>query len=278
MSQKESQEPVSTTTSLQHVKCQLWVFAIFLVVLVLLAACGASPSSRGELGDDQRLLASCDSAHPPASWVAIDGTGSSAADAITAERMTATETIVRQTAVCSGRLRVIVFSSSSAATTILFDGPLKMDGATDNARLKRVPAAVADVMDKIRKTYGPAVASLSQGGSDITAQYRLAGEWAGQLEGDHRLHLYLLTDGFQNIGVDLGARAVRKDEAAALAQQVAVPMLPEATVVVAGLGRIAGTPPPSNVVEGLIAYYDALCRKTAAARCVSVTDYATEGK
>jgi hypothetical protein len=243
-----------------------------------LAGCGASSSPRGELDENQAILATCDPAAPPASFVQIDGTGSSNSDAILNERMTAIEQIVRRTAICSGHLRVILFSSSSAATAPLFDGPLDLEGATTNAKLKRVPALVSSTMDQIRKTYRPAVAGLSGGGSDITAQYRLASEWISQLGGNLKLHLYVLSDGFQNFGVDLGARALTRQEATGLADQAAVPQLPGASVVVAGLGRVAGNPPPSQVVEGLVAYYDRLCQRTGAAKCVSVTDYATEGR
>jgi hypothetical protein len=209
---------------------------------ILLTACSSGSSPRAELADNQQILATCDPSAPPASFVQVDGTGSSASEAITAERMTAVEQIVRRTAICSGHLRVIVFTSSSSATAPLFDGPLQPYGATDNARLKRVPALVSEVMDRIKKAYGPTVASLSGGGSDIVAQLRLAGEWISQLGGNLRLHLYVLSDGVQNVGVDLGARALTKQEAAALADQVAVPQLPGASVVVAGLGRVAGTP------------------------------------
>jgi hypothetical protein len=244
---------------------------------VLATACQAVPP-RGELGEDQQVLATCDPAAPPASFVQIDGTGSSASEAIITERMTAVEQIVRRTAICSGRLRVIVFSSSSSATAPLFDGPLHLDGATDNARLKRVPALVGTVMEQIKQAYGPAAAGLSNTGSDITAQYRLASEWTQQLGGTFRLHLYMFTDGFQNVGVDLISRALSAQEAADLAAQIAVPKLPGALVVVAGLGHVVGTPPPSNLVEGLVSFYDALCAKTAAAKCLSVTDYAVAGR
>jgi len=252
--------------------------AVVLAVMIALTACGTASSSRGDLATNQHLLTTCDPAAPPASLVQIDGTGSSASNTIVAERMTAIESIVRRTAICSGHLRVIVFSASSAATTTLFDGPLRLPGATDNARLKRVPGVVSDVMAKIREAYGPAVAGLAKGGSDITAQYRLASEWTQQVGGPFRLHLYVLTDGFQNIGVDLSARPLSKQEAASLADQVAVPQLAGASVTVAGLGRVAGSPPSSDVVEGLVAYYDALCQKTGAAQCISVTDYTPEGR
>lgn len=245
---------------------------------VALVACSSPSSTPGDMASNQQLLAQCDPAKPPAALVEVDGTGSSNADSITAERMQAIESIATRTAVCSGYLRVLVFSSSSAATTVLFEGPLQMDGATDNARLRRVPGAVTDVMAKIRATYGPAVAALPQNGSDIQAQYRLASEWIQQLGSAYRLDLTVFTDGFQNVGVDLGARALSKPDATALADKVNVPKLPGANVVVAGLGRIAEGTPPSTVVEGLVAYYDELCHNTSAAKCSSVTDYTEAGR
>ncbi|TNC23710.1 hypothetical protein [Amycolatopsis alkalitolerans] len=249
-----------------------------LTATIAFTACGSPSSTPGDMAANQQRLAQCDPAKPPASLVEIDGTGSSDAASITTERMQAIESIATRTAVCSGDLRVLAFSSSSAATTVLFDGPLKMDGATDNARLRRVPGAVSDVMAKIRAAYGPAVAALPQNGSDITAQYRLASEWMQQIGDSYRLDLTVFTDGFQNIGVDLRARALSKQEATALADKVNVPKLPGASVVVAGLGRIAEGTPPSAVVEGLVAYYDELCHNTGAAKCSSVTDYAQAGR
>lgn len=256
--------------------CRVATAATLLVTVV--TGCGATTPPRGELGEMQQLLATCDPATAPAALVEVDGTGSSNSDAIMGERLTVIEKIVRRTAVCSGHLRVTVFSTSSTATTVLFDGALRMDGATDNARLKRVPEAVSGVMEKVRSGYGPAVAALPQSGSDITAQLRLASEWIGQLSDGYRLNLYVLTDGFQNVGVDLGARPLSKQEASALAEQAAVPELAGASVVVAGLGRVATEAPPSALVEGLVTYYEALCKRTTATTCLAVSDYATAGR
>ena len=249
-----------------------------LTVAVAAAACGSPSSAPDELAANQQRLTQCVPAKPPAALVEVDGTGSSASDQITEERMQTIESIATRTAVCSGHLRVLVFSSSSAASATLFDGSLKMAGATDNARLRRVPAAVADLMAKVRAAYAPAVAALPQNGSDITAQYRLASEWVQQLGGLYRLNLTILTDGFQNVGVDLGAHPLGTQEAVALADKVAVPKLLGASVVVAGLGRIAKGTPSSAMVEGLVAYYDELCHRSSATMCTSVTDYAEAGK
>lgn len=255
------------------------VAALLGVVSVSACGVGASSGARGELAQDQRLRASCDPDAPPAADIQLDGTGSSASAQITQQRMAAVRDLVRTTAVCEGRLRVSVFSSSSAATTSLYDGALQLAGATTNARLKRVPRLVDQVMTTVRTRYTPAAASLDGGGSDITAQYRLAAEWLGQLGGKHHLRLVLLTDGFQNVGsARLSAKTLAQAGPQALASRVAVPRLSGAEIIVAGLGRVAGKPPSSATTEGLVAFYDALCHKAGAARCVSVTDYSTAGR
>ncbi|MBB1152469.1 hypothetical protein [Amycolatopsis dendrobii] len=267
-------------------RCFLSAYVSFLsrIVVVLLAAvlavtaCGAPTSAPNDLATNQQRLTQCDPARPPAALVAIDGTGSSASDQIAQERMQVVEAIATRTAVCGGHLRVLVFTASSAAATVLFDGSLKMAGATDNARLRRVPAAVAELMATVRAAYAPTVAALPRSASDITAQYRLASEWVQQLGGPYRLDFTILTDGFQNVRVDLGARALSKQEAAALADQETVPTLSGASVTAAGLGRIANGTPSSSVVEGLVAYYDELCRHASAVKCTSVTDYAEAAK
>jgi len=248
-------------------------FTTLVVLTAITSACGASSSPQGELAENQQILATCDPAAPPASFIQLDGTDSNNSAAIAEERMAAIEPIVQETAVCSGHLRIVAFSVSSAATAVLFDGPLHLDGATDNARLKRVPALVSHVMGEIKKEYEPAIAALPLGGSDVTAMYRLAGEWIDQLGDPFRLRLYLFTDGIQNVGVDLGSQILTDQAATELADTFDVPQLLGASVTVAGLGRVAGPPLPSALVEGLISFYNALCKRAKAAHCVSVTDY-----
>ncbi|HEX3786116.1 MAG TPA: hypothetical protein VHX38_41240 [Pseudonocardiaceae bacterium] len=252
--------------------------ALLIAGLITLTACATTSSPATALGQDKATLATCDSQHAPASWVAIDGTGSSAADSIYKERLAAIESITRTTAICSGYLRVIVFSASSVATTVLYDGSLAQPGATENARLLRVPGAVASVMNQVKKGYGPAVAGLDPRDSDILGQYANAAQWTEQLGGSYRLHLYLLTDGFETAHFNFYAQPPTPGDAAGLAQQVSLPSLPGAIVVAAGLGREVGPSAPSTVVDGLVAFYNAVCHRTGAAKCVSVSDYQAAGK
>lgn len=254
------------------------VAASLLTTAALVIGCGFSTSPATALAENQRILSTCDQSHAPAAWVAIDGTGSSASKGILAERLTALQSIVQQTTVCSGYLKVIVFSASSVASTTLFDGSLRQSGATSNARLQRVPKAVDSVMATIRKSYDAAAKHLSPDGSDIDGQYEEAAEWFRQLGGVYRLQLDLLTDGFQNVGgVNLGTHVLDQQQAIAVVARVPVPDLSGAAITVAGLGRVKDSTPSSAVVDGLVAYYNALCHRARAARCISVSDYQTAG-
>lgn len=233
----------------------------------------ACSSPNANTSSDQAILAACTPDKQVAADVEIDGSGSSAGDAITTERLAITADVVRRTAICGGHLLVRAFSTSSGATLTIYDGELSLPGATDNARLRRVDALVEKVMADISAKYSDAIAALPDGGSGITSVYRLAGEYAAQLGDSYQLHLYVLTDGLNNIGTDLQSQVLTPEQATDLAATVSVPELPGASITVAGLGRVDGDPAPSALVEGLVAFYNALCVKTSAKTCVSVTDY-----
>ena len=246
--------------------------AIGVLLLSSLAGCSVLGAHGAQSGDDA-ILAACNPDKQVAADVGIDGSGSSSGDTITTERLAITADVVRRTAICGGHLRVRAFSASSGATVTIYDDGLSLPGATENARLRRVDALVEKVMAEITAKYGDAIAALPGGGSDITSVYRLAGEYAAQLGDGYQLHLFVLTDGLNNIGTDLTLQVLTPEQATDLASAVNVPALPGSSITVAGLGRIDGDAAPSALVEGLVAFYNALCVKTGAKTCVSVTDY-----
>lgn len=249
-----------------------------LLGIIMLAGCGIASAPPGELGQDQKILASCPKDTQLASKVDLDVSGSSRTATLQPERAAVISDVARQTAICGGHLQVKVFSGTSAATEVLYDGELTLPGATDNARLRRVPGLVDGVIATVTQAYGSKVAQLDPGSSDIVAEVRLAREYANQLGNGYQLHLTLLTDGFQTAGFDLGGSALTDAQAAALADKVEVPKLPGAHVTVAGIGKVVDQPPSSAVVDGVIAFYNALCARTEAASCVSVTDYTPAGR
>jgi hypothetical protein len=226
------------------------------------------------LGQNQQLLASCPKEGKLATLIDDDETGSRVDPVTTKQDQSVIEQEVTQTAVCNGRITVDMFSSSSGSTATVYDQNIDLPGATDNARLLQVPAAVKKIMKQIRANWAPALATLPQDGTDIAGLYRLAGEYDEQLSAGTHLDWLILTDGFNNLGgMDLETHALSPAQAQTLAAQVPVPSLTGASVTVAGLGRVAGSPAPSAVIDGLVAFYNALCARTHAAKCVSVTDW-----
>lgn len=249
--------------------------AFSVLLVVVLTGCSAAP--QGELAAAKKLLASCPTAQL-AGYAEIDTSGSVRAAAMPEAYAGALRDLVRRTAVCGGHLHVGAFSDTAASTVTLYDGDLQMPGSTENARLRRVPQAVEDVMKTVDDAYSQKVPGLSPGGTDILAQYRLAHEYLQQLSGTRQLDLLLLTDGYQNAGFVLGDRALADAEAKALATQADVPQLPGARITVAGIGKTAGQDSAStDIITGMKVFYDALCQRTGATTCVSVTDHTPTG-
>lgn len=239
----------------------------------MLSACGIAGHATGELGEDQRLLASCPD-KKLASMVSVDVSGTGRDDEIARQHLGAISFVVRRAAICGGHVRVTAFAGTSAVTRELFDGELELPGATDIAKLRRAPALVEEVMNAVIDGYREALTGPPQGdGSDITGQYRLAQEYAGQLGDEYLLEFLLCTDGFQTTGPGAVDHPLSADEATQLVERLDLPGLPGAKVIVAGLGKVRGTPPPSDVVVGLVRFYDAVCARTGAAECQSVTDF-----
>lgn len=270
---------VNTSTVRRRRQSTRTIGVLLAVVLVLaMSACGINGTPQGALGQAQQILASCPKGTKLASEVDTDVSGSSRTATLQPERLNAISDMARQTAICGGHLQVTAFSVSSAATVVLFDGELNLPGATDNARLRRVPDLVTTIMATVTQAYGTKIQQLSPGGSDIVGQYRLAAEYWNQLGAGYKLNLLLLTDGLQNAGFSLGDAPLTTAAATALAANIDVPKLPGASITVAGIGSVMGQPPSSTVVDGVVAFYDALCKKTEAASCLSVTDYTSSGQ
>jgi hypothetical protein len=244
---------------------------------VAIASGCATPNPLGALGDNKAIQASCPADTKLATKVDIDLSASSRTGSLSTERHDAIADMARLTAICGGRLKVTGFSATSASTFTLYDDDLRLAGATDNARLRQVPEVVDHVLSAVNDAYPTAVQSLEPSGSDIVAQYRLADEYVRQLGPGYQLRLVLLTDGLQNAGFTLD-QSITSAQAEELANNVVVPQLPGASIVVAGIGKDQSQPPPSTVVEAVVAFYDALCRRTGAATCLSVTDYTTAGR
>ncbi|CAM4364025.1 hypothetical protein NONI108955_22745 [Nocardia ninae] len=248
------------------------------LVAALLAATAAGCSSGSaprNLTEAKQIAASCPEGRQIAGRAAIDVSGSRRAVADEDGRLDPVRDLVRMVAICGGDLRVDAFSGSSASTAAVYDGEPRLHGATDNARFRREPAVTDSVMAEVKKNLPVVSAKLPAGGTDISAQLGLSGEYKRQLDPNgsrYDLHLVITTDGVQTEGVSLTDPALTPDRAAQLAKQVSAPDLSGADVRLTDIGKVAGSPPSTQYIDALKAFYTALCAQTKAAGCVVVTD------
>jgi hypothetical protein len=233
-----------------------------------LSACGGT-GAVGRLGELKRVARTCPAHDDVAAYVAWDVRRTLRRSRITAARLESLDRTAKRVAACGGRLRVVAFGPTAASTARLYDGELRPLGATENARLLRVPHLVDQVRDHVRQQLPVVLAEVSGQGADPVSQLAAAEQYGRQLGPGYTLRVVIATSGF---GQDVPGSSSQ------LAANASVPDLSGADVVVAGLGKVGrGAPTPTPVVEELRAVYAQLCRRTHARTCLAITDLAPLG-
>lgn len=250
-----------------HVSNRLAI-PVVVVSTSLSAMCSCTASGPSDLSEARSLITRCDG--PAFSYIAIDGTESSNPGGLEGPRERAVRGELSRVAACNGRAKVVVFSSSSAATLTLFEGSIRLVGATDQAKARRLPHEVDVVTADVKDRYAKVVPHLDPAGSDPVAQMRLFAEWRDQL-GSGEFRMLELTDGMQNVGTTVRQIVASPDSAAA---RFPVPNLDGAEVTFAGISEVTGKVPPTTVVDALKAFYAALCKRSGAKRCRVVSEAA----
>lgn len=232
----------------------------------ILAGCTATPP--GDLGRLQSVLAKCPDGLKINDYEALDGSGTTQSKEIAREYLAYVKSRVERVAVCGGHTQIVAFGTNSI-TVPIYESDLAVEGATDLARLRRVPALVDEVMAEVTKNYPPAVALLPKGGTDVTGLLRLLEE-AQALRPDMELEASIMTDGLNNQGVVID-RVLSPEEATALADTVTVPKL-TGSVAIIGIGRVAGDPLSSAFIAGMKVFYTRLLERTGASSIFVLTD------
>ncbi|MGH8907680.1 MAG: hypothetical protein ACRD0K_14450 [Egibacteraceae bacterium] len=242
------------------------------VIFVAPAACTAEG-----VADQLPLLRRIECpASPPVDFAALDLSATGRAQALFDERLQMIRALLTRTAVCGGQARVVGFSSSQAATHLLYDGELRPEGATENARLRRVPKLVEAAMAVIEAELEEALATLPANGTDVLSQLRLATEFHALVDPDRPLRVLVLSDGLQTVGIVLDRPDLTVESAHTLASAARLPEgLAGAQVMFGGIGKVSGPPAPTAFVEGLKTFYQEACEQ-AEARCLVATDLTPE--
>ena len=232
-----------------------------------LAGCG-STGALDQLGALKRAARSCPGDARLAAYVAWDARRTLRTRRIAAARLDSLQRTAEKVASCGGRLRVVAFGPTAASTARLYDGELRPLGATENARLLRVPRLVDGVLVRVRRALPDVLAEVSGQSADPLSQFAAAEQFRRQLGGGYALHVVIATSGF-GPGVPTGAD---------LAASTAGPDLTGADIVIAGLGKVGrGAPTPTRVVDELRRFYTRTCKRTGARSCLAITDLAPLG-
>ncbi|OYN77673.1 hypothetical protein [Mycolicibacterium sphagni] len=250
--------------------------AAVLTGISLLAATACTATQPAALDQAARIAASCptDGSHI-AAIIQSDQSASRENSTAQPDTQQIIHDAAERTAICNGHFRVNIFAGSAIATTV-FDGDLRLDGATENARLRKAPTAADDVMVHVNAALPDASMQLPDGATDIVGQYQPAAEYEAQLAatGSYHLEETILTDGIQTVGQNLNDPGLTPDEAQTLAGLVTVPNLAGATVRIIGVGRQADDAPlPTPYIAALRMFHTTVCERTRAA-CTVVTDAA----
>ncbi|MDV8022215.1 hypothetical protein [Rhodococcus sp. IEGM 1330] len=214
---------------------------------------------------------------PVAFKAVIDISGSRSSVPLSDGENAAVQGLVRRTFLCGGNADVSAFSGSVASTVPLYSGELHLDGATENARLRREPEATEGVMTQIHQKITDAVAAPPRSsGTDILGQLGLNAEYGQQLNngnGQSQLVGLIVTDGEDTDQLNFADPTLTAASAVAIADAATVPDLSGAQLTIIGIGKSSsGTPAATAHVDALKAGWNRICERANAAECTVVTD------
>lgn len=204
----------------------------------------------------------------PMTVVMLDGSATQADDGLRAEQVGLVTSVAQRTSEQCGRMRVERFRGSATDVDTILERDLTPDGATDATRARNRPA----VVEGVRRDLEAALAATpARGSSDPLGAIARGGRLLHQEQGRHRM-LVVVTDGVQSHEPNLATADLNPATAARFVDGAGPPPdLSGVDLVVTGLGRIGGPKPPTSYVNGLVAFYSEVCRRSAAASC-QVTD------
>lgn len=238
--------------------------ALVLAGLAALSACSGDGFSTAP-----QALASCPDPGV-LSVIGIDVTASGHDEASKARNLGLVERRIDRTALCGGHASVFMFASSSGATSMVFDGDLRVDAPTENARARKAEKLADEAMKSIHISYDAALAGTSGTGTDVLGMLPLF-EQAGAQFPDLTAEYLLSTDGLTNVSVD-PTTAADADAARTLADQQSVPDLSGASLQIVGIGKLASGEVPSATVAAVTAFWEQVCQNTGASTCQVSTE------
>lgn len=241
-----------------------------IIPLILSSSCTAPVTA-----SDLEVLRAIDCSEEEPTSVHHDFSWSGRDDEIIADRLAVERSVVTTAAVCDTPILITAFADTVGNAQVLLDSDdiPPIAGATEIARLRRVPRAVDEAMKKLEARLASTLEGLPGKGSDILGQLDLAREFTDMQEDTSSLTVIVLTDGIANRDVVLKRPDLDEEMALRLADQVAVPRLEDAHIIFAGIGQTSGSAPSTAHVAAMKTFWAAICERTGADQCDIMTGY-----
>ena len=186
---------------------------------------------------------------------------------ILAERLNAIQVDAERVADCDGSLTVVAWGGSASTSEVLYQGQIRVLGASEIGRDRKIPAAVDAVMEEVRGKLNALMQATPSGGEDLLAAFSIVSDFVragGADQSAFAVSIYadgIATEGSAQINRP-GLSEARIEE---LIAEQSLPDLSGVPISMFGVGRIGGTAkPPQQVVETTQIYAQDLCAATGA--------------
>jgi hypothetical protein len=186
---------------------------------------------------------------------------------ILAERLNAVQVDAERVADCDGEITVVAWGGSASTSEVLFQGQIRVYGASEIGRDRKIPAAVDAVMDEVRRTLSTVLTSRASGGHDLLAAFSIVSDFVrASGSGDANVQVSIYADGVSTEGsADINRPGLSEARLEELIAEQTLPELGGVPISMFGVGRLGGTAkPPQQVVELTQAYAQMLCEATGA--------------
>jgi len=196
----------------------------------------------------------------------IDLSSSGRDEALLSERLDAIQLDAERVIDCEGRLMVVGWSSSSAASRELFNRPLSTIGATEVGRDRKIPKAIEGIMSEIRESVNASFDVIDPNGSDLSGAFALVADRRASIRDEQVLEVHIYTDAISTTGATaINNPLLTKEVVQDMVTSQQSPNLTGVTISLFGVGKVGGTvQPPQDFISVILAYAEAMCKVTGA--------------
>jgi hypothetical protein len=213
----------------------------------------------------------CPSGTPVDQQIDVDGSNSS--DGLANERLPIVIDSARITAICGGRLRVVVFSRSISDTDAVIDEQLDPGDGTYASQVLKADKSIEEMVGPISRALSDP--PVDPKGTDILSVLQDAAETRSQLADGNAFRLLLITDGENTVDTRVTTRTTAA-KATTIGTSVPVPNLTDADVVITGVGIFGrGRQPSTAYTAALKAFLQTVCDRATGSTCPPPTTHFT---